>query len=486
MKGSELSLGVFNNQNDHSRGFVATDSSGNTYTLFRADIADHSYSFTGTPSYVCKANQEGSDSICLQIGTPGGGGTLPGALHVSADGDIYVALAQFSGRTAPGALSTSDYQLRIKVCRYQASPFGIDTTFGTLGCADDTTAISSDQSAAAVGHIGPFSYEVPLAMTSKGSKTDNSFVLAIGVQDSIVGSPYFWSRNKNGGAPTGDYASWGPGFHLPLLAQNYDETGTFPTIQFSTGLAKVNVLIGMNFQSTGKIVAFSIINTHGAYSDLLGYRFNVTGVQDTTFGTTVSNLGANGNNNEGFLWVAKKTIDLRTVGFELQLQTHFAKGIVDDEDRILLVGSAFNGTSHGNFRVLAYDQDGAILNHTSGNSSVPAWCHQNQKAGFDLLETPGSTPDSDRIFVACTELVQPGFTYQASIWSFDSGDLILTPGFGTAGKLALQSNDYDNGSVSLAVIDGSTAPEVGRKLVFFGTQAGNGSADVPQLSRYSY
>jgi len=324
-------------------------------------------------------------------------------------------------------------------------------------------------------------------LDSKGLTTDTSFVLVVGAQDSILKRPYFWSRDKLGAAPSGDYSAWATGFRLNLISSSYDETGLIPVIDFGAGVALDSILVGMNFQSSGRLVAVSLVNTPAAYSDFLGYRFKTDGTRDTGFGTIAANSGPSGaNNDDGFLWVAKKTTETRTVGFEMQLETHYAKTIVDSEDRILLVGTAFNGTNDGNFRVLAFQANGGSASATTGNASIAAWCNQGQKASFDIIETPGFVAGQDRIFVGCSELVQPGFTYQIGIWSFDSGDLIATPAFGVAGKLVLDAQ-HDHSSVSLTLLNPlGTLPGLGKKVVYFGSQSGNGSDDVPLLSRYSY
>ena len=488
MKASEYSMNTFSHQSNHARGLVATDSLGNTYTFQRAAIADFAYDYTGTPSYLCQINTDGTQSSCVSITASGRPGNIPGALHVSAENDIYAATAQYSRRTGMGAPSTTDFTIQIRVCKYKSSPFSIDPTFGTAGCVEDTNSISSDQTGTADGHIGPWSYEVPMFMATKGLKADNSFLLVIGAQDSILKQPYFWSRDKLGGAPTGDYATWANGFRINLESADYNEAGVIPTINLGNdGFPLDTILVGLGFQSSGKLVAVSLADTAAAYSDFLGYRFNTNGTRDTSFGTILANSGPSGaNNDDGFLWVAKKSTETRTVGFEMQLETHYAKAIVDSEDRILLVGTAFNGTNNGNFRILAFQANGGSASATTGNTSIAAWCNQGQKGGFDIVENPGFITGQDRVIVACSELVQPGFTYQVGIWSFDSGNLTLVPGFGSAGKITLD-DEYTHGSVSLALLNPlATVPDLGRKLMFLGTQAGNGSDDVPLLSRYSY
>jgi hypothetical protein len=172
----------------------------------------------------------------------------------------------------------------------------------------------------------------------------------------------------------------------------------------------------------------------------------------------------------------------------LDLQTHNAKGIVDSEDRVLLLGTAFNGTNDGNFRVLAYNEEGSTLNHSTGNASVTANCSQGQKNNLEIIETPNAVPAEDKIFVSCTEIINPAASpyYQASIWGFDSTDLSQLSSFGVSGKLDLPA--YDSGSLSLGLFGAISSLGISRKLVVFGTYKPPSwsSDDVPLLSRYSY
>ena len=495
---SDNALMVASRQSSFQRPSLTTDSQGNIYTLHVMDPNDvfGGYSTVKTASSLCQIKPDLSARTCLTIGDASGG-ALPGGLHVSADGDLYVAYGQISQSGPSGqALSSSNYQVNLRICRYITTPaFGIDTSFGSMGCFQDMNIIGEKRTTPSLYDFGMHHPNISgdgIFLDSRGTRSGGDFFLAAGMNGNS--RPYLLAITETGALATAQYSNWSSGYHnFTLRNQSYVEVpGVSTTMDFAAGSNFIGRIVGLGFQSTGKLVVGMLFDNPrgglGTNAEFIAVRFDLNGTLDSSFGTVSTN-------NDGYLWIAKQTTDSRDTGFDFYVDlartastrsaSNSARMIVDSEDRILIAGTAFNNinSNSGNFRVIAYDSNGTSQTASTGASSISAQCSPYGKSNLSIIETPGAVAGEDRIFVACLEEYStPG----DSIWNLDSGTLAPITTWGTAGKLVLQ-NYTDTGSTHLALIPDLPSLGIGRRIVFLGSRwILSAGSDIPMISRYSY
>ncbi len=466
----------------NARSKLAVDNDGDHFIFYQPDPSVYGEtSVVKTPSVLCRISADSSSTECIELGLPSTGGATPGGLHIAPDGVLYAAYLGYGANI--GSLSTTDYNLRLFVCRILKSPLRIDNSYAASeGCYKGTTLVSSYDGVTFTGfHETQVYGENSVFLDSHGSSS--SYVLAAGVT-SITDFPLFVALDKTGDPHPTLFATWSSGEYTHLFnVQSYSEPGGDPSMDFTggTGINFANI-VGMGFQSSGKLVAIAnIYNPRNGVgnNEFIAWRFDTTGALDTSFGTS--------NNNDGYLWISKAESQPATAGFSMGLSSRFGRGIIASDDRIFIAGPTNRGLGLVlGMKVVAYTANGSFQTHDSGTVGSMSRYHMHSfQSNITLIDTPGEVMGEDLLYFGGNELAVDG-SLQTSIFALDSGSFALKSDFASSGTLVI--SQHGNSNLELALLPELPLSSISKQLVVLGglsTESTNPTDMTPLISRYS-